>query len=82
MRDFKRAIEIYDQCLKIYQCQPQTLIAIGYCHHQIGETSEAIDFYHRAHFLKKEDLMLEQLVHRALEDVHHCPIDESYFNRH
>lgn len=39
---------------------------------------EALEYYHRAHFINNEDAMVEQLVLKALEDIHEFPIEESY----
>jgi tetratricopeptide (TPR) repeat protein len=61
-RDFSTAIELYEQCLGINSKDPGTLAAIGFSYHQIGKMKEALDYYHRAHFLNNEDAMVEKLV--------------------
>ena len=61
-RDFKAAISLYEQCLTINPNQASTLSALGFSHHQIGEMKEALDYYHKAHFINNDDAMVEQLV--------------------
>lgn len=41
-------------------------MALGFCQHNLGEVKKALDNYHKAHFMKKEDSMIEQMVARAL----------------
>jgi len=77
-KDFKTAIELYDQCLMIKPNHPQTYLALGLSHHQLGQIQEALNYYHKAHFISNDDAMIEQLVSKALEDMHEFPIEDGY----
>jgi len=74
MKDFEKSIELYEKCLTISPNKAQTLVAIGFSFHQLGEFEKALDYYHRAHFLKNDDSMIESLVKRALEENLECPM--------
>lgn len=40
---------------------------------------DALDYYHKAHFLNNEDPMIAKLVQQALDDIIEFPIEENYF---
>lgn len=58
--------------------QASTLSALGFSHHQIGEMKEALDYYHKAHFINNDDAMVELLVQRALDDIHDFNFEDVY----
>jgi anaphase-promoting complex subunit 6 len=78
-KEYESAVSLYEQCLAINSGQASTLAALGFTLHQMGEVQEALNYYHKAHFINGEDSMLETLVQKAMEDIHDFPIDESYF---
>ena len=75
-KDFESAIGLYEQCLNINSQVPSTYAALGFSYHQIGKIDEALKFYHKAHFFNNDDSMIEQLVQKALEDLHEFPSEE------
>ena len=44
-------------------------MSLGYTHHLKFELVEALQNYHKAHFLKNEDSMIEELIGKAMEDI-------------
>jgi len=42
---------------------------MGYTYHLKGELMAAIQFYHKAHFLKSEDSLIEELISKAMDDI-------------
>ena len=46
-----------------------TFTALGFAYHLRGEFRTALNCYHKAHFLKHEDPLTEELIQRALHDV-------------
>jgi len=58
-RDFKSAIDLYQQCLTLNPGEAQTFAALGFAHHQLGEIKEALNYYHKAHFINNDDAMIE-----------------------
>jgi tetratricopeptide (TPR) repeat protein len=77
-RDYTSAISLYQQCLSINSRAPGTLAALGFAFHQTGKIKEALEYYHKAHFLNNEDAMVEKLVQKALEDINEMPIQQNY----
>lgn len=41
----------------------------------MGQVQKALEYYHKANHLNNEDVMIEQLVQRALDDQHSFPIE-------
>ena len=42
---------------------------MGYTYHLKGELMLAIQFYHKAHFLKSDDSLIEELISKAMDDI-------------
>ena len=44
---------------------------------------KALEYYHKAHFLKSEDLLTEELIGKAMEDITNTDVNptEHYFLR-
>lgn len=68
-RDLDSAIILYDKCLTINPKNASTYTSLGFAHHLRGDFRTALNFYHKAHFLKHEDALTEELIQRALHDV-------------
>ena len=68
-RNFDMAIEMYDQCSKINPKCPQAYLSLGYTHHLKFVLMTALSYYHKAHFLKNEDSLIEELINKAMEDI-------------
>ena len=77
-KDFESAVELYQQCLSINSKASGTLCALGLTYHQMGRVKEALELYHKAHFLNNEDPMISKLVQQALEDIIEFPIEDNY----
>jgi len=63
------AVVLYEKCLTINPKNAATYTALGFAHHLKGEFRTALNYYHKAHFLRHEDPMTEELIQRALHDV-------------
>ena len=74
------AIELYEKCLTINPKNPSTYTSLGYAHHLKGEFRNALNYYHKASFLKNEDSLTEELVSRALNDISDYSIEEAYLS--
>ena len=43
---------------------------------------KALEYYHKAHFLKSEDLLVEELIGKAMEDITNTelnPLNSTFF---
>lgn len=60
---------LYEKCLTINPKNASTYTSLGFAHHLKGEFRIALNCYHKAHFLKHEDQLTEELIQRALHDV-------------
>jgi hypothetical protein len=43
---------------------------------------KALEYYHKAHFLKSEDLLVEELISKAMEDITNTevnPLNGTFF---
>ncbi len=60
---------LYEKCLTINPKNASTYTSLGFAHHLKGEFRTALNCYHKAHFLKHEDQLTEELIQRALHDV-------------
>ena len=56
-------------CCSINPKCPQAYTSIGLTYHLTFELMTALKFYHKAHFLKSEDSMIEELISQAMEDI-------------
>ena len=72
------AIELYEKCLTINPKNPSTYTSLGFAYHLKGEFKSALNYYHKASFLKNEDSLTEELVAKALNDINDFPIEEAY----
>jgi anaphase-promoting complex subunit 6 len=68
-RDFDGAIESYEQCLSIEPKNAQTYLSLGYTYHLKFDLKLALSYYHKAHFLKSEDSLVEELITKAMDDI-------------
>ena len=68
-RDLDSAVLLYEKCLTINPKNASTYTALGFAHHMRGEFRTALNYYHKAHFLRHEDPLTEELIQRALHDV-------------
>ena len=68
-RDLDSAVILYEKCLTINPKNAATFTALGFAYHLRGEFRTALNCYHKAHFLKHEDPLTEELIQRALHDV-------------
>lgn len=68
-RQFDKAIDAYERCTRINPKSAQTYLALGYTYHLQFDLMKALEFYHKAHFLKSEDLLVEELIGKAMEDI-------------
>lgn len=68
-RDYERALQLYEQCSRINPKCPQAYVSLGYTHHLKFELVEALQYYHKAHFLKNEDSLIEELISKAMDDI-------------
>ena len=75
MRQFDKAIEVYEKCNRINPKSVQTYLALGYTYHLKFELMKALEYYHKAHFLKSEDLLVEELISKAMEDITNTEIN-------
>lgn len=69
LMDFDKAIQLYEKCSIINPKCPQAYIALGYTYHLKFEVTTALKYYHKAHFLKNEDNLVEELIKTAMEDI-------------
>ena len=60
---------LYEKCLTINPKNASTYTSLGFAHHLKGEFRTALNCYHKAHFLRHEDQLTEELIQRALHDV-------------
>ena len=67
-REFEGAIQHYEAALTMSPKVASTLAAIGFSYHQMGQVQKALEYYHKANHLDNEDVMIEQLVQKALDD--------------
>lgn len=74
-RRFDKAIEVYERCNRINPKSAQTYLALGYTYHLIFDLMKALEYYHKAHFLKSEDLLVEELISKAMEDITNTEIN-------
>lgn len=81
-RCFDQAIEIYERCNRINPKSAQTFLALGYSYHLKFDLMKALEYYHKAHFLKSEDLLIEELISKAMEDITNTelsPLNSTFF---
>jgi hypothetical protein len=62
-------------CNRINPKSVQTYVALGYTYHLKFELMKALEYYHKAHFLKSEDLLVEELISKAMEDITNTEIN-------
>ena len=60
---------MYEKCLTINPKNEATYTALGFAHHLRGEFRTALNYYHKAHFLRHDDPLTDELIQRALHDV-------------
>ena len=81
LKDLPAAIEAYQRCLTINPKCASTYLALGYTYHLQFDLTTALHYYHKAHFLKNDDSLIEDLVQRAMEDINNTklfPIETTY----
>ena len=69
LKNYDEAIEAYEKCLTINPKCPETYVALGYTHHLRFNLKQALDYYHKAHFLKNSDVVIDKLVETAMNDI-------------
>ena len=78
LKEFDEAIELYERCLTISPKNGNTYLALGYACHLKGEVQEALQYYHKAEFLKADENLVSDLIERALNDMTDLPLEETY----
>jgi anaphase-promoting complex subunit 6 len=81
MKDFTAAIQTYEKCLTINPKCAETYVALGYTHHLRFDLKTALDYYHKAHFLKNNDATIDMLVESAMKDINETetfPLEHTY----
>lgn len=80
-RNYNKALELYELCSNINPKCPQAYISMGLTYHLTFDLMQALKFYHKAHFLKAEDSMIEELISQAMEDITNTevnPLSETF----
>jgi len=69
-----RKLEMFDAAIKYYESSQRISpkdgsidSAIGFTHHLRGDLDKAIEFYHKGLALKGEDLFIQEMLNRALQ---------------
>jgi anaphase-promoting complex subunit 6 len=81
LKQYDDAIEAYEKCLTIRPKCAETFVALGYTHHLKFELRQALDYYHKAHFLKNNDPIIDNLVEKAMQDINETelfPLEATY----
>ena len=66
---------MYTQCARINPRSAQAYLAIGFTYHLRFDLIQALKYYHKAHFLRSEDSLIEELINKAIE---HTPQTENH----
>jgi tetratricopeptide (TPR) repeat protein len=77
------AIATYERCLTINPKNAQTFLSLGYTYHLKFDLQQALHYYHKAHFLKNDDNLIEELVNAAMDDINNTqifPLETTYLN--
>jgi len=53
---------MYDSCIKINPRCPQAYVSMGYTYHLQHDLVQALQNYHKAHFLNADDSLIEELI--------------------
>lgn len=73
LKKYEEALDYHQQALVLNPLNPSTYSAIGFIHALIGNTQEAVDAFHRALGLRRDDTFTTTMLGYVLEQL----IDES-----
>jgi anaphase-promoting complex subunit 6 len=68
MKNWSKAVDHFQVALSVSPGNAATLTAMGFCHHMDGRIDSAIDAYHKALSLAPHDVLINDLLGRALSD--------------
>ncbi|XP_074601392.1 cell division cycle protein 16 [Brevipalpus obovatus] len=69
LKKYDEALDYHKQALVLCSLNPSTYSAIGYIHILTGKYKEAVDYFHKALGLKRDDLCAQSLLAIALEQM-------------
>ena len=69
MRNFKDALEIYCKLYYIDSRNVDVLNSIGLTLSLIGNYSSALDFLHKANFIKSHDMFAIEMINKCINDI-------------
>ncbi|XP_075549755.1 cell division cycle protein 16 [Dermacentor variabilis] len=76
LRKYNRALEYHQQALVLYPKNASTLSAIGFVHSLMRHWSHAVDYFHKALGLQRDDAfsttMLSQAIEQQMSDLQPC----------
>jgi tetratricopeptide (TPR) repeat protein len=74
LRDFDQALKKYEECTIINPKCHHAYMSLGYTYHLKFDVITALRHYHKAHFLKNDDSLIEELIRTAMEDINNSRI--------
>jgi anaphase-promoting complex subunit 6 len=80
LKNYNKAIEYYEKCLRINPKSASSYTALGFAYHLTGGFKDALDCYHKASYLKSDDSLTTELIAKAIQDINSVSVDVAYFN--
>lgn len=69
MKKYEEALGYHQQALVLDTLNPSTYSAIGFIHAQIGNTQEAVDAFHKALGLRRDDTFTTTMLGYVMEQI-------------